>query len=186
MVALPITVGCSTLNLRIIFKLRDGWIHFGLSTVCYHLDPPLDQLLHCPPLHHSRRFGIEELLTQPSSPYQIVNDRFELLYSTPYYRPVNPCSLKKSFLMQVLMGQEFASNSAAAVCPKLLVVKNLERTFPFRLLLHRQRKTLQDYNLPIPEQESTPYHLHIQYTNHLRQSKHHNNPYPVQNRMQPP
>ncbi len=55
--------------------VRDGWIHFGLSTVCYHLDPPLDQLLHCPPPHHSRRFGIEELLTQPSSPYQIVNDR---------------------------------------------------------------------------------------------------------------
>jgi hypothetical protein len=50
-----------------------------------------------------------------------------------YYRPVKHCSLKKSFLMQVLMGQEFASNSAAAVCPKLLVVKNLERTSLFSL-----------------------------------------------------
>ena len=127
-----------------------------------------------------------EPLKWPSSPFCFVNDRLNSCILHPYYRPVKHCSLKKSFLMQVLMGQEFASNSAAAVCPKLLVVKNLERTFPFRLLLHRQRKTLQDYNLPIPEQESTPYHPHIQYTNHLRQSKHHNNPYPVQNRMQPP
>ena len=41
--------------------MRDGWIRFGLSTVCYHLDPPLDHLLHCPPPHRSRRLGFGEV-----------------------------------------------------------------------------------------------------------------------------
>jgi len=80
------------------YIVRDGWIHFGLSTVCYHLDPPLDHLLHCPPLPTiAGSWALGKLLTQPSSPFYIVNDRFELLYSTLLLSSCQPSFLEKIF-----------------------------------------------------------------------------------------
>jgi len=105
-----------------------------------------------------------------------------LSYSTLLLSSCQAPFLEKSFLMQVYRAQEFASNSAAAVCPKLLVVKNLERTFPFRLLSHHPQRTHPDYSLPKSLQESYLYH-DIQYSYHYCQSIHHKKPYPAQSTM---
>jgi hypothetical protein len=121
----------------------------------------------------SRRFLGHQLPFLPATRPDITNKRLLVLLSL--YSIVSACQAKKMRKNRTPLWQ---FSRPRCHFGRFGVV--------FRFLPHHPQRTHPDYSLPILEQESTLYHPHIQYTNHLRQSKLHNKPYPVQNTMQQP